>query len=330
MKKAKTEIYDRIIDCLNRAGNVLIVSHLDPDGDSIGSQLALRRYLLDIGKNVNVASDGTIPGKYRFLPDIERIRTPHAFESEGKPDLAVVLECPELGRAGRAADLIGDDTPIINIDHHPDNVGFGDIILIDKGAAAVGEILTEIFVEKEIPIDRDTATLLYTAILTDTGRFRFSSTTNRTMTLAGILIDRGADPGDIVDKVYYSFSETTLKLIGRAFSAMELHENGRICLVPLNRELLSGNGLEPADTEGMAEYTLYGADVMVGALLKEMDDHTVKVSLRSRDGINVSRLAHRYGGGGHTNAAGFTTHDSLAAISSRLLADLKEIVHDMV
>ena len=219
---------------------------------------------------------------------------------------------------------------IINIDHHPDNTGYGDIAYLDSGASAVGEILSTYFFDVGYKIDREAAIQLYTAILTDTGRFRFNSTTRKTMEIAGKLIEAGADPRYISDSVYYSFSESTLHLIGKVFSRVRLFGGGKICLVAMDQNTLSENNFNPADTEGMAEYTLFGKGVVIGGLLKEVGKRRTKVSLRSRDGINVSELAHKYGGGGHNNASGFHIDLPLMEAQEKLLVDLKEIINGSV
>jgi len=321
--------YNAIAEYIEKAESVLITSHIDPDGDSLGSELALWKYAIDLGKKVAVVNQGLIPGKYLFLPYVDRITDIENYQGDSKFDLAIFVECPSPERAGRVADLIGGSARVINIDHHPDNSGFGDLALIDCKAAAVGEMITEFLLEIGYEISGESASLLFTAILTDTGRFRYNSTTGRTMNIAGRLIEFGADPRKISDSVYYSMSEPTMRLLAQVFLRMRCFEDGRICLISLDRETL-GNGNGDIDTEGIAEYTLFMKNSRVGALLREVDNKSTKVSLRSRDSINVSSLAHRYGGGGHINASGYTIHMPLAAAEENLLQDLKEIINGTV
>lgn len=323
-------IHSNIVEYIRESGSILITSHEDPDGDSIGSQLALYRYINSLNKNVAIVDQGAISGKYKFLPNIDLIGKIEEYSGEKHFDLAIILECPELERVGRVADLIRKGMKLINIDHHPDNTGFGDVTLIDSRAAAVGEILTEFFLDISFRIDEETASLLYAAILTDTGRFRFDSTTRRTMEIAGQLVEFGANPRKICDNIYYSLTESTLRLTGTLFSQAGLFENGRICLISLDKKMLRDNCFDMADTDGMAEYTLYCKDVLVGGFLREIDGKATKVSLRSRDSINVSRLAHKYGGGGHFNASGYSVGLPIEVARERLLDDLKELVSDTI
>jgi len=324
------KIHNDIQELISGAASILISSHLDSDGDSLGSQLAMARYIDSLGEKCVIINHGAISEKYMFLPDIDRVLSIEKYDSDKKFDLAVILECPHTGRTGDVRHLIDADTQIINIDHHPDNSGYGDIIHVDPKASAVAEMLAEFFFDADFEIDQETATQLYTAILTDTGRFRFNSTTRRTMEIAGRLIELGADPRYISDNVYYSFTEATMRLIGRVFSNVNFFDNGNICLISLDSKTLKENSCNSADTEGMAEYTLFGKSVKVGGLLKEVGERKTKVSLRSRNRINVGLVAHKYGGGGHDNASGFHVDLPLAEAHQQVLADLKEIINGSV
>jgi len=328
MIKTAKAIHKDILNTIKAAQSILITSHKNPDGDSIGSQLALARLLRIMGKDVFIINHDVIPARYTFLPDTEFIKNINDSQNNHHFDLAIVLECPDLKRTGDAVKKIGDDTELINIDHHPDNTDFGDIILIDTKAAAVGEILVELFLEWDQKIDSDMATQLYTAILTDTGRFRFESTTKRTMEIAGKLIEAGANSREICDNIYFSLSESILRLTGKVFSRLRVFENGKICMISIDRKLLRENDVSMADTEGMAEFTLYLNGTVVGALLREVDDNVTKVSLRSRDKIDVCRLAHKYDGGGHINASGCKIDLPIGLAEEKLLADLRELLND--
>jgi len=329
-ENAKT-IRKQIIDRIHKARRILIVSHRDPDGDALGSVLAMHNFLSDTGKESLPVINGKLPYKYRLLPGIDKIISADQIaDSAGKFDLALVVDSSDLERIGPAAGLIDDTTEIINIDHHPDNAGFGRINLVDSSASSVGEIIAELFMEIDYPVSPDTASLLYAAIMTDTGRFRFQSTGRRSMELAGWLIGRGVNPRAICDKIYYSVPPAVLRLTGELLIGMEFFENDRICLMGLPKDKYDRIGAGLNDTEGLAEYSLFGQNVVVGGLLKDMGKDGIKVSLRSRDSINVSSLAHKYGGGGHANAAGFISHHSLDDTRRMLLEDLKELVNDEV
>ncbi len=327
MKRERKTIYKEIIQAVRSSQSILITGHEDPDGDSIGSELALGRIIDQLGRKVTIVNQGRVPIKYGFLPEIDRAIEFRDFRDQPAFDLALILECPGIERTGLVKNLIGAGTKIINIDHHPDNRPFGLINYIDENASSVGEMLYELFVAEELSIDKDTAILLYTAILTDTGRFRFDSTSPRTMGIIGELIARGVNPRVITDYIYFALPPPILKLTGEALSGISFFENGRICLLQVDRKMLEKNMVNMSEMDGLADYTLFARDVIVGGLLKEMEAGFTKVSLRSRNGINVSQLAHKYGGGGHFSAAGFGIALPLNVARERLLEDLKELVN---
>jgi phosphoesterase RecJ-like protein len=321
------DIYSNIIDYINRASNILITAHEEPDGDSIGSQLALAGYIRCVGKNVTIINRGLIPAKYRFIPESGSIIDSSQYAGNNHYDLAIILDCPRIGRIGNVADIIGNDIPIINIDHHADNTSYGIINMLDPAISSVGEMLYEFFRNSQIAIDVNMAISLYVAIITDTGRFRFRSTTRRTMEIAGHLIDLGADPRDICDKIYYSILPETLKMTGQVLSGIEFYEAGKICLLQMSRQTLIENKLDIGETDGLTDYSMFGEGVVVGVMLKEIDATRTKVSLRSRDGIDVSLLAQKYGGGGHRNAAGYTLELSMRNTAEKVLIDVRRLIN---
>ncbi len=309
----------RIDSALGKARRVLVLSHVDPDGDAIGTQLALAEYLRSLGKDIVLLRESPVPDKYLFLRGAGEIPLVDELPRHDSFDTAVVLECPTPARTGRGAEFIGDDTTVINIDHHPDNRIAADINWLDSSKSSVGEMLFEYFHEIDFEITPEIAEQLYTAILTDTGRFRFSSTSPRTMEIGGALIRAGADPKKITDRVYHCLPPEAMKLLGRVLNGIEYHDGSRICILTLTREMLRETKAEMADSEGLVDFTLYGRGVEIGALLKEIEDDITKASLRSRDRINVAELAAAFGGGGHRNAAGCTMKMSLEKARQRLL-----------
>jgi phosphoesterase RecJ-like protein len=182
----------------------------------------------------------------------------------------------------------------------------------------------EYFAQVGFQIDQAIATQLYAAILTDTGRFRFESTTPRTLAIAGELVHAGADPRSICDLIYFDMDPAVVKLTGRVLSAMEYHQNGRICIMPLTRQMLAETGASIANTEGLVDYSLFTRGVEAGALCRELENGFTKVSLRSRNGINVAALAARYGGGGHPNAAGCLVKRPLEQAKQEIVELLQE------
>jgi len=312
-------VAELIRELLDNSREVLVVSHVNPDGDALGTQLAFAAYLSDMGKNVFMVRDSDIPGKYAFLPGVDRIRPALSFLSDFAVDTAVILECPSLERIGSARRFVREDTRIVNIDHHQDGTRLGHVNWIDINSSSVGEMVYEYFLYVGYEISTTVADQLYTAILTDTGRFRYSSTSPRTMVIAGELMRAGADPRKICDQVYYNLRPSTMKLIGSVLSRIEFLQNDRFCLLSLTKEMLAETGAMESESEGLVDYTLFNLGVRAGALLKEVDSQNTRVSLRSHDDINVARIAARFGGGGHFNAAGCTIPLSLDKAKEQLL-----------
>lgn len=303
---------------------VLVVSHVDPDGDAIGTQLAFGEYLHSIGKQVFMVRDSDIPDKYSYLPRVSQIVKAEELPAGFTIDTAVVLECPSLSRTGAIGKFLTPDVAIVNIDHHRDNDYFGAVNWVDVRPSSVGEMAYEFFGIVRWAISPQAAECLFTAILTDTGRFRFSSTSRRTMTIAGELIDLGADPHKICDEVYYNIRPSTLKLMGKVLNGVEFHDGGKIAILVLTKEMLSSAGAAESEADGLVDFTMFSRGVTAGALLKELDAGRTKVSLRSSNGVNVSAIAYRFGGGGHFNAAGCMIPKSLEEAKREIISLLAQ------
>lgn len=306
---------------------MLIVTHTDPDGDALGTQLAFGAYLKEAGIEAQPVRDDKVPGKYLFLAGVEDVPRFDQLDSVDMFDTVLLLECPTIERGGRVKDLLNNDVKIINIDHHQDNGGFGAVNWVDVHKSSVGEMAFEYFAHVGYDISPRVAEYLFTAILTDTGRFRYSNTSPRTMEIAGQLIKAGANPQRICDHVYYNRAPSTTKLIGRVLNGIEFYEKDAICLLTMTRQMLVDTGAEQSETEGLVDHALFSKDVKVGALLREIDQGHTKVSLRSKESINVAELAARHGGGGHVNAAGCVIELSLPDAKAEVLRLLTEAVN---
>lgn len=330
--ESHTEYRRRLIaeirTAIESAASVLVVSHLDPDGDALGTQLAFGQYLRDCGKKVYLLRDSAIPDKYQFLPGIDQIVTADSVSGKVHIDTAVVLECPSPERMGTARKFLTESVTVVNIDHHRDSEEFGAVNWIDVTASSVGEMVADYFAEVGYRPSREIATQLYTAILTDTGRFRYQSTSSHTLRVAADLIECGADPRSICDQVYFSLRPTTIKLIGKVLNHVEFHEFGRICLLSLTRDMFAAAGAEEYESDGIVDYTMFNRGVIVGVLLKETANGTIKLSLRSSDGVNVAAIAAEFGGGGHFNAAGCTVTGTITQVRSTILTRLSEALNE--
>lgn len=318
----------RIQEILEGSDRVLIVTHMDPDGDALGTQLAFAAYLKHVGVEAQAVRDDVVPSKYRFLVGVEDVPGFDQLDPGATFDTVLFLECPTIERGGRVNEFLNDTVTIVNIDHHQDNDGFGSVNWVDNQKSSVGEMTFEYFTQVGFAISPVVAEYLFTAILTDTGRFRYSNTGPRTMEIAGRLIEAGANPQKICDHVYYNLPPSATKLIGRVLNGIEFCNNGAICLLTLTQQMLTDTSAERSETEGLVDYAMFSKGVKAGALLREVDEGLTKVSLRSKGSINVAQMAARHGGGGHINAAGCVLAMSLPEAKVEVLRMLKEGVND--
>lgn len=294
---------------------VLLLNHVSPDGDCLGSTLALARALWAHGKRAVVASADGVPDMYRFLPGADRIVTDVA---PGDAFGAVVfMECSTPDRAGGLAARAAAVPLSINIDHHVSNAGYGDLVLYDPGAAAVGELVTPI-VAALGPIDPDTATCLLTALLTDTGSFRYASVTPRTLRIAADLVQAGASPAHVFTRVYENRPAAAMRLLGLALSRLALSPDGRIAWTAVTQEMLRESGAPMEESEGIVGWLRAMAGVHAALLFKEEPDG-IHVSLRGGPGVRAHVIAEAFGGGGHAAAAGFTAAGPLPDVVRRTL-----------
>lgn len=300
----------------------LISSHANPDGDAIGSELALLRLLRRAGKAAQIWNFHPTPGTYRALPDSGSIHT-GAEPPAGFPaafDCAVILECPTLDRTGLAEQL--SRLPLLNIDHHLGNPGYGVANWVDTSAPAVGVMVAALARDLGIAVDPATADCLLLALVSDTGGFRFSNATPQAFEAAATLVREGARPEQVSQWLNESQPEGAVRLLGEMLDTLELHSGGRIATVHLTLEMFARAGAVAGDSEGLVDTPRTIAGVEAVALLRETGPGQWKVSLRSRGPVDVQAVAGRRDGGGHKNAAGCKVSGDLAALKRELVADL--------
>lgn len=297
-----------ITEAIHKSERILVASHTQPDGDAIGSMLALGVALKSIGKNVTIYNESHTPAIFRFLPKISLIVRDAGNLNEY--DLAFILDCGDLERIGKISEKITQIPVIVNIDHHITNTEFGTHILVDSKACATAEIIYRLIKELDVKIDNAIAHALYTAILTDTGSFLFQNTNCAAFTIASEMVANGADPYIVAQYVYATYSLGRLKLLNMVLDTIDLSENGRLSTMFLSQKMLMETGTQLEDIYGLVNYAKHIEDVEVAALIRETHPGvngrgTFHVSLRSSGGIDVSKIACRMGGGGHSNASGF-------------------------
>lgn len=293
----------------------LILAHLYPDGDVLGSQLGLGLALREAGRAVTLACAHPVPGEYHFLPGATLVQ--QWKEGRGGFDVVVVLDCPDPGRLGGLLEgCRGPGTVVVNLDHHPDNSRYGDVNWIEPSASATGELVYEFLVAASLPLTREVAVNLFTAVTTDTGSFRYSNATPKAFRMAGHLVELGADPAAVALALYESRDLAGLKLLGRLLDRIEVNPVGTVAWLVLDRQALADPALPEA--EDFVTYPRSLRGVKVALLFRELDGE-VKVSLRAKGEVNVARIAAAFGGGGHPNAAGCVVRGTLAEVKARLL-----------
>ncbi len=316
---------DRIIRQLTRSERVLVASHASPDGDAIGSLLAMGCALEAAGKTVVMYNESPIPAVYRFLPAIAAIQ--RRVPPDGSCDTAVVLDCGDLGRVGEAAAAINRIPFLISIDHHLTNKGFGDLQWVDPDACATAEIVYRLIGALGIPMNICMATALYTGILTDTGSFRFSNTNQAAFRICGEMVAAGVDPYQVAQQVYGTYSLGRIKLLNLALDSIEISGDGKVSFMTLTRAMLAETHTQAEDVDGLINYARRIQDVRLAVLIQERqngppgvgDPLPYHVSLRSDGSLDVAAIAVAFGGGGHVSAAGFNADLAPERIKAQIL-----------
>lgn len=313
-----------VASALRLARRVLVAGHESPDGDCLGGSLALGLALERMGKKVVVASTDGVPSTYRFLPGWERVTD--RVEGLGTFDVGVALECADLERAGRFAPLLAACPVLVNLDHHRDNTGYGQLVWQEPEAASVCEMVYGLLVELGAQVDEPVATCLMTGLVTDTGSFRYSSVRPETFELAADLLRRGARPDRIYERVYEARPAPALRLLGLALWRLQLSSDGQVAWTVVDQAMLDQAGARWEDTENIVE-TLRSIEGVRLALLFKVEPSRVKVSLRARDGARANAVAVRFGGGGHLGAAGFVVQGPLEDVVRQALQAASAEVH---
>lgn len=311
----------KAIDIIKKYNKFLIVSHKYPDGDSIGSQIALALGLLKIGKKAYIYNEDPPTDRYsRF----KRINLIHTGKKDFDEEVIFALDSAELNRIGFIKDEIDFTKPIINIDHHISNEKFGDINIVKPYYSSTAEIIYELL-NRLTELDKEIATYLYIGILTDTGSFRYPNTTSHSLRVASKLVNYGVVASQVSEFIWFTDPPARIKLLGAVLQNITLHDKFSIMYVTKN--MLKNHGAKEEDTNEFVDYGLTIKNVKATAMIKEREGGIFKVSLRSRNDVSVQELASEYGGGGHKTAAGFTYKGDLKILKKELEEKLKRIVN---
>ncbi len=311
----------KISQFLLEKNHFLISSHSRPDGDSIGSQLALAEALEQIGKTAEIVNADPYPPAYQSLPGIEKIQLSET--AKGSYDGLIVLECNNLDRTG-----IGNlpDSYVINIDHHPLNDYFGILNWVDPTASAVAELVYALLIKMGVEINASIAINLYAAILTDTGSFQFSNTNEKTFRIVSELVQAGASPSKIAQNILQNQSRSRIQLLGEILNSMQFNSSGEVAWISLFRSTFNKTGATPQDTEGLVNYPLNVEGVQLCAFFREQDKNSFRISLRSKGDWDVGSIAAQFGGGGHRNAAGLSIKGSFVDVRDQLIDRLERLL----
>jgi phosphoesterase RecJ-like protein len=309
----KPEIIDDILATIAEHKTFMISSHVNSDGDSIGSQLAFYSFLKELDKNAYIVNVDPVPVRYRFLPYSDILITQTEFKNTILPDKiesAIILDSGSLARIGEEiSSQIPSDSLIINIDHHSSNEYFGKYNLVNTEACATGELVFDIIKHSGIKIGYDRAICLYTAILTDTGGFKFTNTNSKAHLISAELIEEGVKPEYINEMVYDIVPYKKAKLFGMSLQTLMVSSDSRIAWMSVTNEMYNKTQTKAEDTEGFIDYVRSIENVEIALFFREIENGNVKVSLRSKNSanrqpINVKDIASYFGGGGHAFAAG--------------------------
>lgn len=317
---------DQVIEAIKKWNNFLITAHVNPEGDSLGSQLAMKELLDGLGKKSFIFDSDPVPGHFKFLPKSNIVMNKMAKEI--RFDAALVLDCPTLKRTGKVADVI-KDAAIINIDHHISNEKFGKINWVDSRASSAGEMVYRLFKEMGRPLTREAALCLYIAILTDTGSFNYDNTSSVTHGIAGELLGYGLEPAIVSENVYERRSLADLKLLGSVLATIKTGASGAIAYMELTRKMLADTGTDMSKSEGLVNYARSIDGVKVAMLFREdaKETNKVNVSFRSKGGANVNTIASYFGGGGHVRASGCVMEGNIGEVEKKVLAKVEEALN---
>ena len=297
--------YGALLTLFNRYHDFALSTHINPDGDAIGAELGLYRFLTSLGKSVKIFNTDAVPGNYKFLPCWERIEDVQAINTY-QPEVLIVLDASTLERIGKTlAQSLLPTHKLVNIDHHTTAEPFGDINLIMPSASSTSEIVYKLIKHHQTPIDKPCAICLYTGLMFDTGCFRYSNTTAETHRIAAELIEIGEfAPDEVYRNVYEQLPVAKIRLSSEILRTLQVTDDGKIASVYATQEMLKKTGATAEAVEGIVNQIQAIAGVEVALCVSEMTDHSAKASLRSQGHVDVSQLAAEFEGGGHTRAAG--------------------------
>lgn len=319
----------QVLSAVREKNHILLATHYNPDGDALGSLLGLADILEGMGKTVLRYLEEPVSHLYRFLPGCGQIQTDldavRSFAVEAGDDfLALCLDCGDQERLGRHSQDLAELSPLMVIDHHKGNAGFGDGAWIEPHRSSTGEMVYDLAVALGAEVSAKAAECLYTALNTDTGSFRYESTSSHTFAVAGELVKLGVRPEMIANQLYDNYTLGRLRLMQEVLATLEMHERDRFAFIRVSQNMLERTFTTMEDTEYFINFPRAVATVRVAVFLKEVEPNLISVSLRAKGQCDVSLIAAQFGGGGHRNASGCRFKgQSMDSVRDALLACLR-------
>jgi bifunctional oligoribonuclease and PAP phosphatase NrnA len=311
----------QVVELIESKRRFAITSHVRPDGDSLGSSLGLCWLLRALDKDVEVIMRDPVPHAYQQLPGAREVRVTPAVDE--KYDAVFVIECSDITRPG-LIDL--EKQLVVNIDHHSTTALFGKINWIDSTASAVGEMIYNLCKATGVRVTKEIAECVYTALITDTGSFHYSNTTERTFKVASELMKTGLKPAKTAEAVFASYPWSRIQLMGAVLSTARRDSTGRVAFLRHSLEMQHTASASDEDADGFVNYPLTVEEVEAVAMLKECEPGVYRTSLRSKGEVNVAKVAEKFGGGGHRNAAGCTVRGTWEEAEEKLMGLLQDAV----
>ena len=316
--------FKRLEELIVKSETFFLSGHLNPDGDSIGSMLAIGSVLKRLGKKVRMFSQDPVPENLRFLPHAKSIRS-RLPSSKARFDAAILLECSNPARGGNLEPVLKRSAKVVNIDHHKTSEFYGDINIVEPHSSSTAEIVYRLFYNMNVHVTKREAACLYTGIVTDTGRFHFPATSPRTLEVASRLLETGFKFSRVNDLLYATKACEGLKILGRALASMELKAGGKLAVLTLKASDFKELGARSEHTENVINYGLMPPGVKAAVMFREEEDR-IGVTFRSRGHLDVSAVAKTFGGGGHRNASGCRIKATLHAAREKVLDVLTKLL----
>ena len=317
--------FDEIGRVMREHNRFAILSHVRPDGDALGCQIALALSLQQLGKKVRVWNEDGMLEKYSFLPRADLLSKPPAAPED--VDVAIALDTAIQNRLGTAFGAVRSAKMWINIDHHLSNPGYGDLVYVDSTAPATGQIIFELIKNQGFPFDREIAENLLAAISTDTGSFQYPNTSARTFEIAAQLVCTGINVGRLNQQLYENYPRRRIELLRELLRTMRFETDGRVASFSLGLKTAAALQVLPEDNEGLIDHLRAIRGVIVAVFFEELSDGKVRVSMRSKtDAIDVCGICQKFGGGGHTLAAGARVRGTLAEVEQKVLEEVCDVV----